>query len=85
MISTIVGGGIESFIPPKSRPRDTHCAACPKCGLIRHARGIGIFSGWAGRAIMLAAPGWAAWLLWLQRARLSESLFAEKMEGRKRL
>jgi hypothetical protein len=54
-------------------------------GLIRHARGIGVFWGWAGRALMLAALLWAAWVVWLQRARLSESLFAEEMEGHKRL
>lgn len=54
-------------------------------GLIRRARGIGIFSGWVGRALMLAALAWAAWVLWLQRARLSDSLFAEETAGRKQL
>jgi hypothetical protein len=42
-------------------------------GLLRHARGIGIFFGWLGKATMLAALAWAAWILRLQRARLSDS------------
>jgi len=54
-------------------------------GLIRHARGIGIFWGGAGRALMLAALCWAAWVLRLQRTRLSDSPFAEEMEGGKGL
>jgi hypothetical protein len=40
-------------------------------GLLPRSRGIGLFFGWIGRAIMLAALGWAAWLLRLQRARLA--------------
>ena len=40
-------------------------------GLLRHARGIGIFFGWVGKAMMLAALAWAGWVLRLQRARLS--------------
>jgi hypothetical protein len=54
-------------------------------GLLRHARGIGVFSGWVGRTIMLAALCWAAWVVWLQRERLSDSLFADEMDDRKRL
>ena len=46
-------------------------------GLLRRARGIGLFFGWVGRAMMLAALLWGGWVLWLQRARLSDSLFAE--------
>jgi len=47
-------------------------------GLLPRARGIGIFFGWAGRAVMTGALAWGAWLLWLQRARLSVSPFAEE-------
>jgi hypothetical protein len=54
-------------------------------GLLKHARGIGVFWGWAGRALMLAALSWAGWVLLLQRERLSDSLFAEEMEDSKRL
>jgi hypothetical protein len=46
-------------------------------GLLRRARGIGLSFGWLGKAMMLAALVWAAWVLRLQRARLSESVFAE--------
>lgn len=46
-------------------------------GLLRRARGIGLFFGWVGKAMMLAALAWAAWVLWLQRARLSDSPLAE--------
>jgi hypothetical protein len=42
-------------------------------GLLRHARGIGLFFGWVGKAMMFAALGWAAWILKLQRARLSDT------------
>lgn len=47
-------------------------------GLLPRARGIGIFFGWAGRAVMTGALVWGAWLLWLQRERLSASPFAEE-------
>lgn len=46
-------------------------------GLLRRARGIGLFFGWVGKTMMLAALLWAAWVLRLQRARLSDSLFTE--------
>jgi len=46
-------------------------------GLIRKSRGIGLFFGWVGKAIMLASLAWAAWVVWLQRARLSDSPLAE--------
>jgi hypothetical protein len=46
-------------------------------GLLKRAHAIGIFSGWLGRAMMLAGLAWAGWMLWLQSARLSDSLFAE--------
>ena len=45
-------------------------------GLLRHARGIGIAAAWAGKAMMLASLAWAAWMVWLQRARLSDAVFA---------
>jgi hypothetical protein len=38
-------------------------------GLLRRARGIGLFFGLAGMAMMLAALAWAARILWLQRER----------------
>ncbi len=50
-------------------------------GLLRQARGIGIFFGWLGRAMMLAGLAWAACMVWLQRSRLSESPFAETPLG----
>ena len=37
-------------------------------GLLRHARGIGLFFGFAGWLTMFAALAWAARVLWLQRA-----------------
>ena len=46
-------------------------------GLLRRARGIGLFFGFVGYATMLAGLAWAAWLLKLQRARLSDSTLAE--------
>jgi hypothetical protein len=46
-------------------------------GLLRRAKGIGLFFGWVGMATMLAALAWAAWVLRLQRARLSDSPLAE--------
>ncbi len=49
-------------------------------GLLRRARGIGVFFGWAGQAMMLAGLAWAAWMVWLQKAKLSDSPFAESEE-----
>ena len=46
-------------------------------GLLPRARGIGRFFGFLGMAMMLAALAWAAWVLRLQRARLSDSPLAE--------
>ena len=46
-------------------------------GLLRRARGIGTFFAWLGKATMLAALLWAAWVLKLQRARLGDSALAE--------
>lgn len=46
-------------------------------GLLRNARGIGVFFGGLGRAMMLAGLAWAAWMVWLQKARISDSPFAE--------
>ncbi len=45
--------------------------------LLKKARGIGLFFGWVGKAMMLAALAWAAWIIWLQKARLSDSPLAE--------
>ena len=42
-------------------------------GLLPRARGIGRFFGFVGAATMLAALGWAAWVLRLQRARCGEA------------
>ncbi len=39
-------------------------------GLLRSARGIGIFFGWVGGAIMLGALAWAGWVLRLQRGAM---------------
>lgn len=47
-------------------------------GLIRSARGLGMFFGWVGYAMMAAGLAWAGVMVWLQRARLSDSLFAEQ-------
>lgn len=47
-------------------------------GLLRRAQGIGLFFGWVGKAMMLAALAWAARILWLQRERMSDALFAEE-------
>lgn len=46
-------------------------------GLLKHARGIGIFFGGLGKMIMVAGLAWAAWIIWLQKARLSDSPIAE--------
>lgn len=49
-------------------------------GLLRRARGIGRFFAFVGAVMMLAALAWAAWVLRLQRARLSDSPLAEPEE-----
>lgn len=41
--------------------------------MLPRAQGIGLFFGWVGRATMLAALLWAAWILRLQRAHTSSS------------
>jgi hypothetical protein len=46
-------------------------------GVLRHARGIGLFFGWAGKAVMVAGLVWAAWMIWLQHAKLSDAAGAE--------
>ena len=46
-------------------------------GLLRHARSIGAGAGGAGRVMMLTGLAWAAWMLWLQKARLSDAVSAE--------
>ncbi len=50
-------------------------------GLLRHARGIGLFWGWIGYAVMLAGLVWAAYMVWLQRTKLTDSPFAEEEIG----
>lgn len=50
-------------------------------GLLPRARAVGRGFGAAGRALMLASLAWAAWLLWLQKARLSDHPFAEEDAG----
>jgi hypothetical protein len=46
-------------------------------GLLGRARGIGTLFGWTGQAVMAAGLAWAAWMVWLQKSRLSDSPFAE--------
>ena len=46
-------------------------------GLLKQARGIGIFFGGVGRIVMVLGLAWAAWMIWLQKSRLSDSPFAE--------
>ena len=46
-------------------------------GLLKRSRGIGLFFGWIGRAVMIASLCWAGLVVWLQRARLTDSPFAE--------
>ncbi len=46
-------------------------------GLLKHARGIGVFFGHLGQVMMLAGLAWATWMIWLQKTRLSDSPFAE--------
>ena len=45
-------------------------------GLLKRARGIGVFFGGAGRAMMLLGLTWGACMLWLQKARLSDAVYA---------
>ena len=46
-------------------------------GFSNQARGIGIFFGWVGNAMMATGLVWAAWVLRLQRDRLSDAPIAE--------
>jgi hypothetical protein len=46
-------------------------------GLLKHARGIGLFFDWTGRVMMVAGLAWAACVLALQFRRISDSPFAE--------
>jgi hypothetical protein len=46
-------------------------------GLLKSARGIGLAFDWIGRAVMVAGLLWAALMVWLQHAKLSDSPFAE--------
>ena len=51
-------------------------------GLLRRAKGIGLFFGAVGMAMMAAALAWAARVVWLQRSRISDSLVADfDLEG----
>ena len=43
-------------------------------GLLRRSRGIGLFFGMVGMAMMLAALAWAASVLKMQKERISDSL-----------
>jgi hypothetical protein len=45
--------------------------------LLKKSRGIGLFFGWVGKAMMLLGLAWAAWMVWLQKANLSDSPLAE--------
>jgi hypothetical protein len=42
-------------------------------GLIKHARGIGLFFGFVGWLTMAGALAWAAVVLWVQRDHLEDS------------
>ena len=46
--------------------------------LLKRSRGIGLFFGWVGKAMMVTGLAWAAWMVWLQKKRLSDSPFAEE-------
>ena len=46
-------------------------------GLLRRAQAIGRAAAWIGALLMLAGLAWAAWMVCLQRARLSDAVFAE--------
>ncbi len=48
-------------------------------GLLRRARGIGLFFGFVGRATMALAIAWAARILWLQRAHLGSGELADEL------
>ena len=43
-------------------------------GLLRRARGIGLFFGFVGMATMASAIAWAARILWLQRAEPGDAV-----------
>lgn len=47
-------------------------------GLLAHARGIGRFTGALGRFWMLASLAWAAALVWLHHARLTDAPFTNE-------
>jgi hypothetical protein len=46
-------------------------------GLLRSARGIGLTWGMIGRLMMVGALAWAAYLVWRQRANISDNPIAE--------
>lgn len=52
-------------------------------GLMTRARPIGLFFGVVGKAMMCAGLAWAAYMVWLQKARLSDSPLAESDEDGK--
>ena len=47
-------------------------------GLLRQSRGIGLFFGGFGMLVMAAGLAWGAWLVWLQKEKLSDSPFADE-------
>ena len=49
--------------------------------LLRHSRGIGLFFGGFGMLVMAAGLAWGAWLVWLQKEKLSDSPFAEEEQA----
>jgi len=51
-------------------------------GLLLKARSIGVFFGLVGKAMMCAGLAWAAYMVWLQKAQLSDSPLAESDESR---
>ena len=51
-------------------------------GLLKRARGIGVFFGGMGRMMMLLGLIWGACMLWLQKARLSDAVYAEMDQER---
>lgn len=50
--------------------------------LLPKARPIGLFFGLVGKAMMCAGLAWAAYMVWLQKAKLSDSPLAESDESR---